>query len=292
MSFRRSLALAAATLTLATGAGAQPRTVASRSVDATQYHFVMVTDKDGTPALGTVTFAGDRARMELAHGSHVSLGGDKAKARADQDGNSWFLLSDGGRRIAIVDPDKERYQEMDASTFTDVIGKVMRVMDTFMTMEVKEPKVTVQKVGDGGTVAGVRTERWAVTQEFTTSIGMFGKTSQELHRIVTDYWVAPGMTLPDNPLFELVTRGEAALAQADRDYVARVAKARTMLPRGAALRVLVTSASSDLSSGEVKAPTVRRLEVTDLRRVSIDEGLLSVPEGYEKSKSTGFNIDF
>lgn len=290
---RRSLALAVATATLAGGAGAQAqaRAVASTRVDAMRYGFVMVTGEDETPARGTITSSGDRARLEMERGARVRMGGKRAGAEGRQDSNDWFLLTEGGRRIAIVDDDERQYHEMDAATFTDIVGKAMRVVDKFMTMEVEEPTVTVERMGDGGVVAGQRTQRWVVTQEFTTNVGMFGKTERELHRVVTDYWIAPGLALPENPLFELVTRGEAALAQADAGYVDRVRRARERLPRGAAMRIMVTSASSELSDGKVKPPKVQRLEVTDLAKVAVDPALLRVPAGYEKSKMDGLNID-
>ena len=272
--------------------------VAARPAEAVganglRYHFTMVTSEEKATR-GTVTVLGDRARMDVEKGSVAQVGHRNAKVSASSDnGSDWFLLTDGGRRIAIVDDDKEAYQEMDAASFTGLIGTVMRAMDTFMTMEVEQPTVFVQRVGDGGTVAGRATQRWAVVQEFTTNVGILGKTTREMHRVVTDYWIAPGLELPDNPLFELVTRGETAMAQADQKYVARVARARESLPKGAALRIVVTSASSELSSGVVKTPQVRRLEITDLASANVDPALLQVPRGYErKDKGNGFNIDF
>ena len=286
MRFRLAPALAmlaAATLVAPTPAGAQ--------ASALRYRFTMLTS-DESATRGTVTVVGDRARMEVDKGSRARVGDANASVTASSEsGRDWFLLTEGGRRITIVDPEKETYQEMDAASFTGLIGTVMRAMDTFLTMEVEQPTVFVQRVGDGGTVAGQRTERWAVVQEFTTNVGMLGKTSREMHRIVTDYWIAPGLTLPDNPLFELVTRGEAALAQSDKRYVERVERARRSLPKGAPLRIVVTAASSDLADGKVKTPKVRRMEISELAPVTVNPSLLEVPRGYERSKNQGFDID-
>jgi hypothetical protein len=114
-----------------------------------------------------------------------------------------------------------------------------------------------------------------------------------MHRVVTDYWIAPGLTLPENPLWELVTRGETAIAQADKNYVASVTRARGSLPKGAALRIVVTSASSELPNGVVKPPQVRRFEVTDITSAAVSPSLLEVPRGYaKKDNGKGFNIDF
>jgi hypothetical protein len=266
---------------------------AQAGVKALRYHFTMATGDDHATR-GTVTVLGDRARLEVEKGSSAHVGNARAGVTAKADnGHNWFLLGDGGRRITIVDDEEESYQEMDAASFTGIIGSVMRGLDTFMTMEVEEPSVQVQRVGDGGTIAGQRTQRWAVVQEYTTNVGMLGKTSREMHRIVTDYWIAPGLALPDNPLFELVTRGEAAMAQADKDYVARVTSARASLPDGAVMRTVITAASSDLADGKVKPPKVHRMEITDLAPVMVSTAVFEVPDGYEKAKKgKGFSFDF
>jgi hypothetical protein len=271
---------------------AAPRALVAQSATATRYQFTMTTAEEKS-SRGTMLVLGDRTRIDIEKGSEVRVGSGGAKVTASNSGShDWFLLTEGGRRIAIVDGDEEKYSEMDAATFTGLIGTVMRAVDTFMTMEVEQPTVFVQRLGDGGTVAGKKVERWAVVQEFTTNVGILGKTQREMHR-VTDYWIAPGLELPDNPLWELVSRGEAALAQADKEYVARVARARGSLPKGAALRVVVTSASSELPNGTVKAPKVQRLEITDIAPVTVNRALFEVPRGYEKKDAgKGFSIDF
>ena len=281
---------------LATAALPAPRPLVAQSTSsatALRYQFTMSTAEEKT-SRGTVTVLGDRARIDVEKGSSARVASGGAKVTASSDGgHDWFLLTEGGKRIAIVDSDKQSYAEMDAATFTGLIGTVMRAVDAFMTMEVEQPTVFVQRLGDGGTIAGKRTERWAVVQEFTTNVGIMGKTQREMHRVVTDYWIAPGLELPENPLWELVTRGETALAQADKKYVASVARARGSLPEGAALRVVITSASSELPNGTVKAPKVQRLEVTDISSVTVSRSLLEIPRGYEKKDAgKGFSIDF
>ena len=270
-----------------------PRALVAQSATALRYQFTMTTAEEKS-SRGTMTVLGDRTRIDVVKGStaRVTSGGAKVTAKADGE-SDWFLLSEGGRRIAIVDDEKKSYAEMDAATFTGLIGTVMRAVDAFMTMEVEQPTVFVQRLGDGGTIAGKKTERWAVVQEFTTNVGLMGKTQREMHRVVTDYWIAPGLELPENPLWELVTRGETALAQADKGYVARVARARGSLPDGAALRVVITSASSELPNGTVKPPKVQRLEITGIAPVTVSRALLEIPRGYEKKDAgKGFNVDF
>ena len=263
------------------------------STTAMRYQFTMSTAEEKS-SRGTMMVLGDRTRIDVEKGSEARVARGGARVTASSDGgHDWFLLTDGGRRLAIVDADEEKYAEMDAATFTGIIGTAMRAVDAFMTMEVEQPTVSVQRLGDGGTVAGKRTERWAVVQEFTTNVGIMGKTQREMHRVVTDYWIAPGLELPDNPLWELVTRGETALAQADKQYVSSVARARASLPKGAALRVTITSASSELPSGSVKAPKVQRLEVTDIAHVTVSRVLFEIPRGYEKKDiGKGLSIDF
>src|SRR5690242_11386493 len=128
----RRLAPAAALVAtvLSSPLAAQSATAVTRNAasNALRYHFTMVTGDDKATR-GTVTVLGDRARMDVEKGSAARVGSGGATVTASSDnGSDWFLLTDGGRRIAIVDDDKEEYQEMDAATFTGLIGSVMRAV--------------------------------------------------------------------------------------------------------------------------------------------------------------------
>ena len=287
MSIRLPLALAASLLagSLIAGTAVRSQTAAARPAAAAterglRYTFTMTSSDEGDDvSRGTVRAAGDRARIDLE--------GSSGKAK------SWLLVTDGGRTVAVVNPAERSYTEMDADKFAGIIGTAMRVVDTFLTLEVEDVSIETQRVGPGGTIAGQATERWALVQEYVVNVGMFGKTTPQLHRVVTDYWIAPGMDMPRNPLFEMLAGAETALAQSDADFVRRTAARRRELPRGAAMRIVVTSAHSEADKLTADAPKVRRIDVTQYGAAQVDAAALRIPDGYErKDMGKGFNFEF
>lgn len=267
MSLRATVALAA---TLAILAPAAPgATLRAQSARGLRYTFTVKSADDRKPTRGTVQASGDRARIDLE------------RERGDSD--SWILVTNGGRTVQLVNPREREYAEMDADRFAGLVGTVMHALDKVMTLDVDDATVDMRRLGAGGTIAGYPTERWALTQEFVVNVGVLGHTSAELHRVVTDYWIAPGLELPRNPLVELITQTETALAQADDDFMRLTAERRRALPRGAPLRIVVTSASSDADRMTAKAPKVSRLDVTDIStNAPVDADALQVPAGYRK----------
>jgi len=282
MSIRLSLMLAAGLLATSQ-AGAQA--VAARPASATtqrglQYSFTMTsTDEKGGASRGTVRSLGDRTRIDMQ--------GDHGKS------DTWLLVTDGGRTVAIVNPTDRKFTEMDADKFANIVGTAMKVVDAFLTLDVEDVTIETQRVGPGGTIAGRPTERWALVQEYVVNIGMFGKTTPQIHRVVTDYWIARDADMPRNPLFEMLSTTETALAQSSRDFVRQTEARRRELPRGAAMRIVVTSAHSEADKLTADAPKVRRIEVTQYGVASIDAAALRIPEGYERQESgKGFRFDF
>ena len=283
MSIRLSLALAAGLLAVAPHAEAQSagaRCVAAGTERGVRYTFTMPSRDDGDDtSRGMVRAAGDRTRIDLQGSSGKS--------------SSWLLVTDGGRTVAVVNPGERSFTEMSADKFANIIGTAMRVVDAFLTLEVEDVTVETQRVGPGGTIAGRPTERWALVQEFVVNVGMFGKTTPQLHRVVTDYWIARDTDMPRNPLFEMLAGAETALAQSDRDFVRLTETRRRQLPRGAPMRIVVTSAHSDADKLTADAPKVRRIEVTEYGIAAVDVAALRIPDGYERKEAgKGFSFEF
>ena len=286
MSIRLSSALTVGLLVAGLSApdaaaqSASARAVAATTERGVRYTFTMSsTDEGDEPSHGTVRAIGDRTRIDLRD--------KRGKA------NTWLLVTDGGRTVAVVNPEERSYTEMAADKFANIIGTAMRVVDAFLTLEVEDVTVETQHVGPGGTIAGRPTERWALVQEFVVNVGMFGKTSPQLHRVVTDYWIARDTDMPRNPLFEMLAGAETALAQSDRDFVRLTDARRRELPRGAPMRIVVTSAHSDADKLTADTPKVRRIEVTEYGITAIDAAALRIPASYERKEAgKGFSFDF
>jgi hypothetical protein len=275
MSVSRPLVLALAAGALAHGA--LPAALPAQLVEGRSYFFRLQTPDDG-PTEGVMHVAGDRARIEIRD------------AEIDHGGRVYLLLTNGGRTLVTVQPEQRSYSEIDAAKLEGIIGTAMRAVDVMLTMNMVNSNVNGERFGDGGTVAGVPTQRYRLTQEFAMDVGAFGQTERIRQRIVTDYWVNPNAGAPRNPLVELVTTAPTALAQSDEHFLERSARARASLFTAPPLKVVV-HASKWEHDGDTEDETYE-YEITRILPASIDQRALRVPEGFRRDDDKGFDISW
>jgi hypothetical protein len=253
---------AAAPLALARPAGAQlPAEY--------RYDFTVSTPDEESRMAGTVYVAGDRWRIDVASDD----GGE---------GSDYLLSGDGGRTITVVHPDQRSYSVHDAGDLERIVSRVMHGLDAVLTMQLRDVKVATASLGAGQAVAGRATQRYRLTQEYEVSVGMFGVSSDTRERVVTDYWVDPRLALPRNPVVEMVSTLETALAQHDPAFVRRSTEARRALFRGTPLKVVVTAESRE-KDGATKRK-VRTIQLGEIQRVAIDAPVFEVPRGFERKE--------
>ena len=240
--------------------------------------FHLASSEDG-PTEGRMHVAGDRARLEI-------------EDHDDGDGGpSYFLLTEGGRTIVTVHPARRSYSEMDARALEKIVGRAMRAVDAVVTMDMVESRVSGERLGPGEPVAGLATERYRVTQEFTIHVGAFGETERQRHKIVTDYWVNPEANLPRNPILELLASAHSALAQSNADFVAATERERARLFTASPLRVSVHAEEHD-ADGDMEMETLE-YEVLRILPATIDQRALRVPREFSRtSGKQGLDIDW
>jgi hypothetical protein len=242
--------------------------------DAQDYSYAFrVTPSDGDAFSGTVRVAGGRARV------------DAETRDGDKHARDYLLLDDGGRSVTVVNPRERSYSVTTGRDFEQIIGTAMRAVDVAMTNKLTDVRVETERLGAGDTIAGYPTQRYRLTQEFTTNIAVLGfGTQPEYHVVITDFWAAPGLKLMRNPLVEMLATAETALAQSDRSFVARSAAARNRLFEGMPLRLIVAGRSLDPDGAKNDKGDGSRLmiEVTRVVRGPVDRAALDLPRGYEK----------
>lgn len=264
-SRRTSIALGATLLAAAASPAAARAQAAARGYT---YAFVIGSDDDKERTEGTMRVAGDRARVDV---------------RGEGDGPfDYLLLSDHGSTLTVVNPKEREYSVSDADRFTSIVGAALRAVSALVSFDVEDPKIETQRLGAGGRVAGIPTQRYAIAESYVVNVRAFGTTTPEYHHMVTDYWVASSLELPPNPIFELMSRVDAALAQSDAAYVRRAAEARASLFHGTPLRIVVTSIKKDDKPSTEEKPTVRTIEVTRVQEGPVDAAALEVPRGFRR----------
>lgn len=227
-----------------------------------EYSFRVIGSHDEHPMSGTMRVSGDRGRIDI----------DGAKE------GEFMLLTDGGRTLTIVHPERRAYEVSDAATFEHIVGRALRAVPV-LSIQLESAHVASDHLGDGGLVVGRATRHLRLTQDYTVRVGALGFGGDpERHVATTEYWVSPGLALMRNPLFALVEGAESALVQSDTAY-SRIADAeRDALLEGATpLRRVVTTREEH--GGKT---TTQTIEITSLRPARVDPAIFQLPSGYTR----------
>ena len=150
--------------------------------------------------------------------------------------------------------------------------------------------VTSQRISTGETILGRATDHVRVRESYDVKITALGFDGGTEHTtVITDYWIVPGLDLGHNPLLALIENSETAMAQSDRDYVAKQREARAAVLKGAVLKSVsvVSTTKSDDDNARDKRKT---MEVTSLKQAPQAASLFEIPKGYEMKSGGNFSM--
>src|SRR5665213_2417270 len=171
-----------------TGSGAG-RCVDSAPPSDYVYTFRAAGDEDDDPTSGTVRAHGDRIRIDM----------DK------KDSDDYILLTNAGKQMMSVHPDKKEVDLMSSPNFEHIIGTSLKAVSPMVKFNVLNDRIRSDRIGAGPKLLGYATEQVRITEQFDihiVALGFNGGTKH--HTVVTDYWVSPGLYLGDNPLLALL----------------------------------------------------------------------------------------
>lgn len=280
---RRAVAGAAAAVALLAPAAAVS---AQQAVDGYAYTFRIETGDDEV-VVGRALVAGGQARIEIVRDSSKRERGERRRSvRVGDSDDGYLVVTDGGRTLLAVSPSEREYSSMPADDFERIVGSAMKKADAVLTMGVSDLTVTGRRLGGGEPIQGQPTQRGRVVADFVSRVGALGFTARMVNHVETEYWVAPGVSLPRNPLAEMLVGLPTVLAQHDEDFVTRMsAGRRALVGSGTPLRVVLTAETRE-DDGKVER-TRTSYEVTSLSRTRVDPSVFQVPRGY--TKSDGFS---
>ncbi|MBI1810307.1 MAG: hypothetical protein HYR75_10450 [Gemmatimonadetes bacterium] len=224
------------------------------------YDFRLEEGRGGEVTTGTVRVSGDRARVDV----------DSRK-----DDPEYFLLADGGRTLYVVHPERRTAERHDGDAFASIVGTGLRAASPVVQFTMREFSIDTLRLGDGGLVAGRRTQRSGVQEQWRLTMRAMGIVEEEMRgRASSTFWTDPTLPLMRNPVYDIVHSAMYAMASSDKRFSDASQATNRALARGGLLKADVTYESGDGDRERL------RYEVTRITPGAVDAASLLLPKDY------------
>jgi hypothetical protein len=247
----------------------------ARSQGARAYTYEFELDeghRGGEVTHGTVRVSGDRARVDV----------DSREGKPE-----YFLLTDGGRTVYVVHPDRRTMERHDGDAFASIVGAGLRAAAPVVRFTMRDFSIDTLRLGDGGTVAGRHTQRTGVQEHWRLTMRAMGIVEEEMTgRTTATFWTDPTLTLMRNPMYDIVSSAMYAMAGSDREFSAASQATRRALLRGGLLKADITY---DAGGGDREHERLR-YEVLRITTAPVDESALALPKDYRVETSNASRI--
>jgi hypothetical protein len=284
--FPRSMRfIAAMALPLAFGA-ALPLT------DGMTYEFVMKSqstrtgNKETVQMRGRGTYAGDQAKIEILDASATTGGSEAFGGKG-----AYFIVKGGGQEMLLVDPNQKQYMKWDLGSMMAGMSKVVNAAGGFMKMQMSDVHIDAQDLGAGETVEGYPTHHVRMTQNYTMSVSVLGRSKKTQNLSTTDYYFAPSLKIA-NP-FVSNSQQMAMMSQLDvfnnPDYMSQMKAANAKIPKtGVPLKTVTTVVATD-DKGKAET-TVTTMEMVNFHASNIPASAFAIPSDYKMVEMPNMNV--
>lgn len=240
------------------------RVAAAMPAQAGDYMYTFTTtEESGSESSGTVRVHGGRTRIDM----------DK------NDSHDYIILTDAGKRMLSVHPDRKEVDQISSPSFERIIGTSLSAVSPIVKFKVQNAKISFGRVATGQKLLGYGTEQIRITEQFdvhVVAMGFDGGT--EHHTVVTDYWVSPGLDLGNNPIIALLERAGTAEAQTDADFVDKESSVRSQALDGTPLRTEMKESTVDEKG--IRHTNTRSMVITSIKMGPQPAALFEIPSGY------------
>lgn len=246
-------------------------------IGGTTYDFVVRTssthtgDRETVMIRGRGTFAGGNARLELTEtGPNKEAFGGKG---------SYFLIPEGGEKMYLVDPSQKSYLEWDMESMMAGMAKMVNALGSLVKMDISNVQIDAKDMGPGETVQGYPTRHMQMTQNYTVTAKVLGKTSVSRTESTTDYYFAPALRSLRNPF---VRNGQAWANKFDvfqnPDYKRQMAAAQAKI-QGVPVKTVTRTVTTDEKGKQETSVTTT--EMVNFKNGDVSASLFSIPTGYQ-----------
>jgi len=285
ISFSRTARLAAAVALPLTFAAATP------FADGMTYEFQMKTqstrtgNKEQVTMRGRGTYAGDHAKIEILEASSAAGGSEMFGGKG-----TYFIMKGGAGEMYLVDPGKKQYMKWDIANMFAGMSKMMNAAGGMVKMQMTDIKIDAHDLGPGETIQGYPTHHARMTQNYTMTVSVFGRSSKTTTATTTDYYFASSLKIA-NPF---VSNGQRmAMASTDifnnPDYKTQMAAAQARIPKeGVPLKTVTTTVSTD-GKGKQET-TISTMEMLNFKASKIPSSAFEIPSDYKLVEMPSMNM--
>jgi hypothetical protein len=224
-----------------------------------------------TAYTGKVRIAGDKSRIDFSDvkGPSPAMGKD-----------GYMLLHDGGATMYMVDTKEKQYMKIDAKALGSAMSSLTSMGGGLMKIEVKNPSMSVRKLGAGESILGYSTEKWELKQGYTMSIKTFGFGTTTTEESTTTLWMAPQLKTSElmNPFLDMA-RNLGSMFEGNKEWEQVVMGPSRELPQAAALKMhSMSKSTSDKGKPQYSIST---MEVVDWSKGDVSAADLELPKGFK-----------
>lgn len=224
-----------------------------------------------TSYVGKVQMAGDRARIDFSEvkGPSPAMGKD-----------GYMLMHDGGNIMYMVDTKEKQYMKIDAKALGGMMSSLSSMTGGLMKIEVRNPSMSVRKLGAGESIIGYATEKWEIKQAYTMSMKTFGFGSTTTEASTTTLWMAPQLKSADmmNPFMDMA-KNVGAMFEGNKEWEQVVMGPSRELPEAAVLK-MESRATSTQDKGKAQY-SISTMEVTNWTKGDVNASALELPAGFK-----------
>ncbi|HUQ20135.1 MAG TPA: hypothetical protein VM099_11030 [Gemmatimonadaceae bacterium] len=257
------------------------RPLAAPMAGGTTYEFVVRStstasgDKESVMMRGRGTFAGTDGRIDILEAGSQSGGSETFGGKG-----SYFLVLDGGKKMMLVDPSNKQYMQWDMASMLAGMSKMVNAVGGLVHMEMSEIKIDAQDLGAGETIQGYSTRHFRMTQNYSISAKMFGRTSKSRSESTTDYYFAPALKALSNPF---MSNSQAWAASFDMfnnpDYKSQMQAAQSKIQFGVPVKSVVRTVTTD-EKGKQQVSVVTS-EMINFKNTDVPSSTFAIPASYK-----------
>ena len=225
-----------------------------------------------TPAQTMMTahghYSGGNSRMDIDQS--MMPGGMMGKG-------TYIIVRSGSRTELIVDPEKHTYIELNADSMAKFAASARNALGGMVKTEMTDVTADVQPLGPGETIQGYSTMKYRITNGYTMTTSMMGRTRHTTQHTTSDIWMAPKLEGLFNPMARGAPQGgNAALAD-------KIAAAYAKIGKG----VPIKSVTQSVTSGDQTSSSTSTMELLNIKTGPVSPSLFEVPAGYTKTDIMG-----